>query len=328
MRFSVKDHLGECIPLVNALTDAGHTFSADGPTDLFLIDLDPDDFGYRELIDFYRECGAVVLQYPHGAPLSTLCYDNLYEPYAGVDGQLTNGEGEIDFLRSLGIERPAKIMGWQLCQQFELRVTDDPRRVVFAPTHVNADGGLDGARRDQNGDVFRELLEGGWELVVRYIGDLENIGLWEDERVFRYVQGERDMSTVEIDSADCVVSGAGTYPCLAVARGCPTIMYGQFSAAVYGLPNEEPTPLRNLATYRDLVRYPFDANPNDATRPWDSLNLLGMIGATCRSPGAEAIAEWRDRWIGPQFNGPAFVKMVEEWVPELRERRQDVVLVS
>jgi hypothetical protein len=310
MRFAAKDHLGESNPLCQALLEAGHTMSQDGPNDLFLIDLDTDMFGYRELIDFYVDCGGVILQYPHGAPASTLQYDCLYDPYEKVDGQLTNGEGEIAFLRSLGIERPAKPMGWQLCRQFEFRATDKPRRVVFAPTHVNADGTLDYDRVRANSRIFKELLEGGWELEVRYIGDLKQCGLWEDERVFRYVAGDRDMTTVEIDAADCVVGGAGTYPSMAIARGVPTIMYGQFAAALYGLPNEKPKPLRNVEKYHAIVRYPLDEADG---------SLDELIPYACASE--EPIAAWRDAWIGKPFDGSAFVAMVEDWIPELRERR-------
>jgi len=306
----------ESHPLAKALTEAGHEISPDGPTDLFLIDLDPDLFGYREMIDFYRECGAVVLQYPHGAPASTLQYDCLYEPYDKVDGQLTNGQGEIDYLRSIGCQRPAKIMGWQLCTQFEYRPTETPKRVVFAPTHVNADGGLDEERCAQNAAVFLQLLDGPWELVVRYIGDLDRQGLWDDQRVFRYVLGDRDMSTVEIDVADCVVAGVGTYSCLAIARGVPTIMYGQFQAAMYGLPDEEPKPLRNLEKYRDFVRYPFDVE--DAADG----SLFTLVRKVCRPEAEALIADWKQAWIGEPFDGPTFTRMVEKWVPELRAKRE------
>lgn len=307
MRFAVKDHLSESQPLVKALIDAGHTLSPDGPTDLLLIDLDCDLFGYRELIDFYRECGAVVLQYPHGAPASTLQYDALYDPYEGVDGQLTNGQGEIDFLRSIGIERPAQAMGWQLCRQFEFRATENPRRVVFAPTHVNADGCLDYMRMEANSLIFDQLVEGPWELVVRHIGELDRCGLPYDERVLRYVQGAPDMTTVEMDAGDCVVAGAGTYSCLAIARGCPTIMYGQFSAALYGLPDEVPKPLRSLDKYRDIVRYPLDAGGGP---------LSELIPRACSSE--DEILDWRSRWIGAPFEAGSFAAMIEDWVPRLK----------
>ncbi len=314
MRFCAKDHLGESNPLVAALADAGHEFSVDGPTDLFLIDLDPDMFGFREQIDFYRECGAVVLQYPHGAPLSTLAYDSIYGPYEGVDGELTNGQGEISYLRTIGVERPARIMGWQLCPQFEFRPSENPRRVVFAPTHVNASGSLDRARMVANRQVFTELLEGDWDVVVRHIGELGNCGLWEDSRVFRYVQGTVGMTTVDMDVADCVVAAVGTYPCLAIARGVPTIMYGQFSAALYGLPDEEPKSLRNLEKYRDLVRYPLDVEDSP---------LSELIPYACSSD--KPIAEWRETWIGEPFDAADFVAMIEAWVPELAEAKKLIV---
>ncbi len=197
-------------------------------------------------------------------------------------------------------------MGWQICRQFEFRPTEKPRRVVFAPTHVNGDGSIQRERAELNADVYRQLLEGGWELVVRYLGELDTLGLWQDERVFRYVAGKFDMTTVEMDAADCVVAAAGTYPSMAIARGVPAIMYGQFGAAVYGLEGEEPCPLRNLEKYRDLVRYPFDIEDG---------NLTAMIYEACSSE--EPIRSWRETWLGSPFDPSAFVTMVEEWVPEL-----------
>ncbi len=306
MRFAAHDHLGQSQPLVQALVEAGHEFTPDGPLDLFLMDLDPDKWGYRELIDFYGECGAVCLQYPHGAPLSTIVYDNLYPPHAGVHGQLTHGQGEIDFLNIIGVDRPARIMGWQICRQFEFRPTEKPRRVVFAPTHVNGDGSIQRERAELNADVYRQLLEGDWELVIRYLGELDTLGLWQDDRVFRYVAGKFDMTTVEMDAADCVVAAAGTYPSMAIARGVPAIMYGQFGAAVYGLEGEEPAPLRNLEKYRDLVRYPYDIEDGD---------LTAMIYEVCSSE--EPIRAWRETWLGSPFDPSAFAAMVEEWVGEL-----------
>ena len=308
MRFAAHDHLGQSGPLVQALVEAGHELTSDGPLDLFLMDLDPDKWGYRDLIDFYHECGAVVLQYPHGAPLSTIVYDNLYPPHENVSGQLTHGRGEVEFLRIIGVERPARIMGWQICRQFEFRDSENPRRVVFAPTHVNGDGSIEKGRAELNADVYRQLLEGDWELVVRYLGDLERLGLWKDDRVFRYVAGSFDMTTVEMDAADCVVAAAGTYPSMAIARGVPAIMYGQFDAAVYGLEGEEPRPLRNLEKYRDLVRYPYDVEDG---------HLDETIYEACRSD--ERIADWRETWLGEPFDASAFVALVEAWVPELRD---------
>ena len=66
------------------------------------------------------------------------------------------------------------------------------------------------------------LLEGPWHLTVRHIGTLEQNGLWHADGV-DYVQRRLQMSTAEIDAADVVVAGDGTFPTLAIARGVPTV---------------------------------------------------------------------------------------------------------
>ena len=39
--------------------------------------------------------------------------------------------------------------------------------------------------------------------------------------------GGIDLATREIDATDVVVAGEGTFPSLAIARGVPTVIYGQ-----------------------------------------------------------------------------------------------------
>lgn len=307
MRFAAKDHCGEAAAIVRALVDAGHEPTVDCPCDLFLIDLDPDCYGYRDVISFYSEEGAVVLQYPHGAG-ANLGYDALYEPYELVDGQLTVGPGEVEYLRRLGISRPARPIGWAYCRQLPFRRCSNPKNVVFAPIHLNGDGSILDYRREKNAEVFRALLDGGWDLTVRWIGDLEATGLYWHPGV-RYVQGAMDLSTAEIDGADVVVAGNGTYPTLAVARGCPTVVYDQLSTAM-GLANEPRVTLRRPELYSDVVRYPFD---------FDDAPLDQLIRAAATNDAT--IAQWKADWVGEPFDGLAVAAMIEEWVPELLSRR-------
>ena len=102
--------------------------------------------------------------------------------------------------------------------------------MVFAPTHPNGDGSMLEHRMVRNGAIFQQLLDGPWEITCRFIGESpQQNGLWYDPSV-RWVQGSMDLSTAEIDVADVVVAGLGTYPALAIARGVPTVVYGQLEA--------------------------------------------------------------------------------------------------
>ncbi len=306
MRFCGHDHYHQVLPLISALQEAGHEMVDTSPLDLFLIDLDPDKiYGYRQLIDWAADLGAVILQYPHGAPASTLCYDSLYEPYKRVSGQLTFAEGEAELLRLLGVERPTRSLGWTLCPQLPFLPVASPKKVLFGPTHPNGSGSQLPERLEMNRKVFQTLLDGPWELTVRYLGKLEDNGLWEAEGV-RFTEGLLDNSTVEIDAADVVVAGEGTFPTLAIARGTPTIVYGQFMGAMYGFPDEEPTPLRKRHLYEDWVRYPLD---------FDDGPLDELIYAACKE--RDDIATWRQRWVGNSFNPQTFPTLIEEFVAEL-----------
>ena len=305
MKVAIKDHGGAAAPLAEALLQEGCEFPTDGTAEVLLIDFDIPKFGYRDLIDHYSDQGTIVLQYPHGAT-ANLGYDALYEPYERVDGQLTTSNGEIEYLRRLGIERPARAIGWSYCQQFPFRSRSEVKKVVFAPTHPNGDGSMLAERLALNGEMFRRVLAGPWETTVRYIGSFEQNGIWEETGV-RYYPGAMDMSTAEIDGTDCVVAGTGTYPALAIARGVPTVMYGQGQAAVWGEAGDVAVPLRNPSLYEDVTRYPIDAED-------DTLENQVRLAATDDA----LIAQWRQDWIGEQLVPAHALGVIESFVAELK----------
>jgi hypothetical protein len=314
LRIAIKDHFREALPIADALRNAGHELVSSAPADLLLIDLDPPQFGYRELIDHHKQLGAKVLIYPHGA-CANLAYDGLFEPYEPVDGQLTTGSGGVELLRRLGYRRPAHAIGWSYCQRLPFRPCADVCRVVFAPTHPGGDGSMLAHLREANASVFAQLLASPWEVLVRHLGTVEQNGLWEAPGV-RFVQGKLDLSHAEIDAADAVVAGYGTYPAMAVARGVPTVMYGQCVPSGYGIEGEPVVPLRSLHRYEHLVRYPIDV----ADGPLDE-----VLDAAARDD--RVIADWRRRWIGEPFDGPTVAALIErlvrggEPVPSLQDAR-------
>jgi hypothetical protein len=153
--------------------------------------------------------------------------------------------------------------------------------------------------RDQNIDLFRRLLETPFELTVRHIGTLEQNGLWEAEGV-TYVNGRLTAQTAEIDVNDVVVAADGTFPTLALARGVPTVMYGQLAGDSIGLPGEQLSFQRRRDRYEDYVRYPFAADHGP-------LEEIIRAAAVSEAP----IAHWKRRWVGKPFNPAAFVALIE-----------------
>ena len=297
LTIAVKDHFGSAAALAQALAAAGHRVvsPAFGPADLLLIDLDPPKFGYRELIDRHRAAGAKVLLYPHGAA-PALEYDGLYEPYEHVDGRMVIGPGHAELLRRIEYAHPAPVIGWSMCELRPFRPRADVRRVLFAPTHPSGHGTLVDFHREHNAETYAKLLDGPWELTVRHLGTLEQNGLWPADGV-TFVQGSMDLAYGEIDAADVVVAGEGTFPHISIARGVPTVFYAQGHPPMYGEPDEQPIPLRHPERYLDFLRYPFDA----ADGPLDEI-LHAAAGSEL------PIADWKRRFVGEAFDPAAFVR--------------------
>lgn len=302
LRIAMKDHLRKSVQLATALVRAGHRLSMEGHADVLLIDADVPMYGYRDLIDYYEDMGATVLLYPHGGGIPQMCYDGLCEPYERVDGNLVNGPGHAEVLRRLGYPAPSHVIGWSMCEMRPFRAAADVRHVVFAPTHPSGHGFLPKEWRDANAQTFAALLEGPWDLTVRYIGELDANGLWGDGRV-NFVRGDMSPVTAEIDVADAVVAAEGTFPCLAIARGVPTVIYGQGRAGVYGLPGEKATPLSNPGDYLHYSHYPFDV----ADGP-----IAEVIHAAARSEAP--IFDWKRRFLGEPFDEATFAAQVERLV--------------
>jgi hypothetical protein len=301
--FTIKDHGGKAMQFAVALHQAGHRLVTEGPAELLLIDLDPPLFGYREMIDGYKAMGAKVLLYPHGAA-PALEYDGLYEPYEAIDGRLVIGTGHSEFLRRIDYHAPAPAIGWSLCDLRPFRARRDVRSVLFAPLHPSGYGTIADEYRQANAETYARLLEGPWDLTVRHLGTLEQNGLWHVDGV-SFVQGAMDNGHGEIDAADVVVAGEGTFPSLAIARGVPTVIYAQTLPATYGVPGEQSVPLLRAERYRDYVRFPFDV----ADGPLDE-----VIHAAARSEAP--IADWKRRFIGQPFDAQRFVALMERMVLE------------
>ena len=301
LRYGVIDHNGKSMAFAQALIDAGHELVHEGSADLLLIDADPPRLAHRRVIDRWKANGATVVLYPHGGggANAVLQYDGLWEAYEGVDASLVTGVGQAEVLRRIEYPTPTHVVGWTFCEPRPFRPCADVRHVVFAPTHPNADGSMAEAWRQDNAEVYGHLVEGPWRLTVRHIGTLAENGLREADEV-EFVNGRRSAEFVEIDAADAVVAGAGTFPTLAIARGTPTVIYSHAEPLALGLPDEPPVALRRRERYHDYARYPFDA----AAGPLDEI-----LHAAARSDAP--IAEWKRRFIGTPLRPAAVLALLE-----------------
>ncbi len=303
MKIALADRHHKSLKLAQALQAAGHEF-VQGPADVLLIDHDaPRPAPYREVVEAWAKRGAKVFIYPHGA-LPLVSWDGLHPPCPLVSGNFVIAQGHAEVMRRYDYPIPTHVIGWPFCEIAPFRPAPRLRRLLFAPMHPSDTGHLAPGELDLNRRIYEQLLRLPVELTVRHIKTLEQNGLWPVEGV-RYVHGLPDNSVADIDAADAVVTCVGTYSSLSIARGRPTVVYGQDIQPNYGVPDEPLIRMRNWDRYADYMRFPFDA---------DDGALADVLAEAARSD--ERIRDWKRLFIGAPFDGPRFAAMLEQLVDD------------
>jgi len=302
MRITLHNHQDKGRALARAISSQGHNVVPTNP-DLLLIDHDGPEY-YRSIINHVEPLGVPVWLYSHGA-MSCMAWDGWWESHPHTGGYLAVGEGNKEIMTRYGYDREVRVIGWYWCGQMPQTQTT-PHRVLFAPIHPLGNGFMRPEAREANRRAYAELLEQNIMLTVRHIGSLGANGLWPVPGV-RYEQGRPDNSIVSIDKADVVVSW-GTFAFLAIARGRPTVMYGQDVVPGDGHNADDMRYVQSWSKYRDILRYPlelFDSGP--------TADILKAAAA-----GQIDITDWRARFIGEQLNPEKLCKILEEVVSGAR----------
>lgn len=301
MQIAVSDWHNKAKTLIKALTAAGHmVVERTVISDALLIDTDFPVGNYRNVMGFQRKHGAKIFLYSHGAN-AFLGWDGIWEPQT-VDGYFCMAEGvkEVMGLYHTPYPYPIYNIGWHFCEMLPFQPVQTIKRVLFAPWHPHANGYLLPEIMDINTRIMAELAEkrGAWEITVRHLRSLAENGLPWYEGV-KYVEARPNNTHDDIDEADLVIS-VGTYAHLALARGKPTLMYGQDI-----IPHEAYQPghfeaVKSWENYRALMRYPFE---------WGEVTDLSVV---TRDP----VDAWRKKFIGEPFQPAAFVALLERLVGE------------
>lgn len=280
MRVLLADYRSKGLGLRDVLVEAGHTLVAEAPLGALFVDNDVVP-PRTTLIEWAYRNHAKAFVYQHsGHPV--FVYDGVWTPHPRTTALLVASPGDKKLQESFGHDRPVVEIGWFYCEQ-KAFVPREVRNVLFAPLHPWSDGvTMIPADRDRNAAAFRAVLGLGVPVTVRYLGDLEANGLWRVPGV-EFVQGKPDNSVHDIDRHDLVV-GKETFAWMAVARGVPTIMFGQEHSPE---DDEGRVQVKNWERYRDLVRFPFDLSDG----PVEDV-------AVRASSDAVVVNAWRDEWIG------------------------------
>lgn len=297
MRVAFRDHQFKGIPYARALHEAGHDIVRVGdPADVLLIDADIDLPQYRQAIDGYLSWGARVFVYPHGAEPMVL-YDGVYTPTPEVT-HLVPAAGHARTMASYGFRGRVEVCGFPFCPLKDFTSRDKAHTVLFAPYHPAGNGWLHPELRALNAEAYyktRKLRPG--RLLVQLYGTPETNGLPNDADV-EWVQSDLNVGWETIDRADLVVSAAGTFHYLAVARGVPTVVFAQDV-----VPHEQPDPqsprsqVRSWDRYRHIYRYPVDLDQRDA------------VGRALR--GDLAVRIWRSWMVGQPLDVGKLCEIVE-----------------
>lgn len=280
----VKNHQNKASGLIPALRSLGHTLNPNEDPDLLLLDHDAPPYYQRILKAYPRQ---PVILYPHGAT-SFVAWDGIWQADPRVNCYLAQGAGEAAAMSAYGYPRPIVVTGWHYCEQAPFSSVGIPERILFAPAHALGNGYMNYTRRTANHLAFRKLAElrEFAQITVRHLDPILDIGVSYFEGI-TYEQGAPDNSTESIDQADLVIAPYGTVAFLAVARGKPTVMYGQDIRPFDGSAETDVRQAKQWEAYREITRYPISIE-----RMADDLHEAIARAMT------EPPTEWRERFIG------------------------------
>lgn len=289
---------------VDALRQAGYMRTSQMRlAKLVLIDHDigKDGQGFRRQVLEASKAGVPVFMYPHAArPM--IQWDGMYPVHPDTKCNFVHSEGHAEVMRRYGYPLPICVTGWGYCRTREFQAREKVEKVLFAPTHPNASGWLCEEDLAANKQAFRILLDLHLDLTVRYVGMLEKNGLWFDERV-NYHQASPTNAYQEAERHDVVVSYQ-TYQYLCVARGIPTVGYGEDIQPHSGNHQWDLRWVASWEKYKDIMQFPLDLLKTD--------NPMQMLREAAF--GNKKVSEWRERMIGIPFDAQKFVSVLESYL--------------
>jgi len=288
----VLDHQGKSHAITAALLQRGCQL-VDDPrlADVVLIDHDVPAHGKLPYAEACAAAGGRAFIYPHGAGAGLMAmWDGLFPISPIISGVLVSGPGHTEVARRYGYPHPVHDIGWTLCPQRPRHATGRVERVLFASQHPKGNGHLSDWKLERNQDILRRLAATPAHVTIRYIGTLEQNGLWIEPGV-EYVQGQfEDFAgqLAQIDAADVVISDRSTFSNLAIARGVTTAM---FESDVVAKDLDKYATTDNIELYRNYIRFPFDVDDGDL---WDVMRAAAADD--------ELVGEFRRLFIGEPFD--------------------------
>lgn len=239
--------------------------------------------------------------YPHTPYSSYFLWDGIYSPLA-VQCNFVVTEAQKRAMNAIDYKSRIEVVGWSRCEIKEF----SPARgmnLLFVPYRPLASTGRVPMKEDleasENAVQFilthREVFD---SVRVRYFRNMQASGLdgmmGMDDIIFETGKFGTADAVRSIDQADVVIA-ANTMGYLAIARGKPTLLYGNNQT-----PHNSHGYVQNYPLYRDDLRFPLDLT-------MDNLQLV------CEKETDE-IRRWKQNNIGRQFDGEKFISVIREYV--------------
>lgn len=298
MKFTVRESKDSALAYIQALLAAGHERVKD-PHQADFILYDTENVSWR------REQLGMLLQkipgfiYPH-TPLTCWLWDGVYEPLP-VACNFVAGPAQKEAMQIYGYPHRVEATGFPRCEVLPFRPTSG-RHLLFVPARPRRDGGRQAAYDRQ-----------AFQFVVDHRAMFESVtvchvGQYDDCQVQGITFLRDDIKSLispianmleRVDRADLVLS-CNTPAALGVARGRPTIMYGEMSAVPQTNTGRAP---QHYDRYASLLRYPLLL---------EQMTIDDVLAAC--SCANEAVEAWKAGHIGGNFNAERFVRLVEEYL--------------
>lgn len=287
---------------VKALLGAGYTETKDlTRADFVLYDHEVRLAGHTQTIK-----NKPTFIYPH-TPYSWFIWDGICF-IREASCNFVYGENAKLGLESFKYLNRVEVCGFARCAALPFRPSKG-RRLLFAPAHLLMNKRF---AKDEDYRVHRAAFD--WVVrnakhfesaTVRVYDSVEENGFYkadginfEDAAVTHHYTSALtvESSLASIESHDIIIS-CNTFGYLSLARGKPTILYGNCK------PRTREGEAQSYPLYKHLIDFPY---------PLESLTVDDVIKAgSIINPVVE---EWRRQTIGTNFNAEKFLSIIKEYV--------------
>lgn len=263
---------------------------------------DTENVGRRRDLkaDFIANRGPAFI-YPH-TPLTCYLWDGPYDPLP-VACNFVAGEGQRNVMRTYGYQSRVEACGFPRCEVLPFRMAKS-LNLLFVPARPRKDGGRQ-SKLDHDALIFirenRKIFDS--VTICRIAGQFPFVedGQWGWRVITTDPKGTPNPAgemIERIDAADLMIS-VTTPAALGVARGCPTIMYGQDE------PLETITGRRaeHFEQYREAYAYPLSL---------EHMSIQDVLRFA--HYGCGRVERWKSAHIGANFDPERFMGIVREYV--------------